>query len=340
MPLRVAGRLCPHGIFVPGDHARYAELSDGVMALFAKVTPLVEPISLDEAFLDVTASAHLFGGPEETGRLLKRRVRTELGLVLSVGVATNKLCAKIASDLGKPDGFVRVEPGGEAAFVAPLPLRRLWGVGERTQAELESMGLRTIGDLARADPALFARFRLLGSALHERACGIDDDPVEPDLRPKSVGGEHTFEEDETDEHRVEATLLRLAERVATRLRADGLRGRRVTVKLRVAPFVTSTRQHHIAEATDDAARIFGVARELLRRERATDPRAVRLIGVSVSALEHADLGLQLEVFADERRSRLNAALDAVRARHGDAAIERAAAREGETRRRMTDRRAR
>lgn len=341
MPLRAAARLCPHAIFAPGDHARYAELSDRVMALFAEVTPLVEPISLDEAFLDVTGSAHLFGGLEATGHLLKRRVRDELGLVLSVGVASNKLCAKIASDLGKPDGFVVVAQGGEAAFLAPLPLQRLWGIGERTREELERLGLRTVGDLAAAHPAVLEeRFGAVGRVLWERANGVDEDPVEPERRAKSVGGEHTFDRDETDPKRVEATLLRLADRVAARLRESGLRGRCVTLKLRLAPFVTRTRQRHIAEATDDAARIYGVARDLLRRERAEDERPVRLVGVSLSALEDAEVARQLEIF-DDRRQRLNAALDAVRARLGDDAIAPlSATRDAEKRRRLSDRRSR
>ena len=341
MPLRTAARLCPHGIFVPGDHERYGELSDRVMSVFHEYTPLVQPISLDEAFLDVTASAGLFGSPETIGRTLKTRVRAELGLVLSVGVAANKLCAKIASDLGKPDGFVIVARDGEAEFLRPLPLRRLWGVGERTQETLEGWGLRTIGDLAALDPSrLEAHFGAFGRALWERARGLDPDPVVPDGGAKSVGHEHTFDRDESDDARVEATLLRLAEGVGARLRRGGMRGECVTLKLRLAPFVTLTRQHTVSEATDDARTIYAVARELYRRERATDRRDVRLVGVSVSKLEHAELGRQLALFSDERRTRLNAAIDAVRDKHGEGAIEPAATREGDRRRRFSDRRRR
>jgi DNA polymerase-4 len=338
MPLREAARLCPQGIFVPGDHGRYAELSDRVMALFDEYTPLVEPISLDEAFLDVTASHALFGTAEAIGRALKARVRSDLGLVLSVGVATNKLCAKVASDLGKPDGFVVVPEGGEAAFLAPLELRRLWGVGERTRETLAAWHLHTIGDLAALDVGrLESSFGAFGRALWERAHGLDPDSVVPREAPKSVGREHTFDRDEREDERVEATLRYLAENVASRLRAGGRRGRCVTLKLRLAPFVTLTRQRTFAEATDDARRIFGAARALFRRERVTDRRAVRLIGVSMSALEHAEVGRQLGLFADERRERLNAALDAVRSRHGDAAIEAATTQTADRRRRFSDR---
>ncbi len=341
MPLRTAARLCPHAVFVPGDHERYAELSDRVMSFFREYTPLVEPISLDEAFLDVSGSARLFGGSEAIGRALKRRVREDLGLVLSVGVAANKLCAKIASDLGKPDGFVLVARGSEAEFLRPLPLRRLWGVGERTQEALEGWGLATIGDLAALDPRrLEGRFGAFGRALWERAQGLDPDPVVPHEGPKSVGHEHTFDRDESDDTRVEATLLRLVEGVAGRLRQGGLRGACVTLKLRLAPFVTLSRQRTVGEATDDARSIYAIARELYRREREGDRRPVRLVGVSVSNLENADLGRQLALFGDERRARLNAAVDAVREKHGESAIEPASASEGERRRRFDERRPR
>lgn len=338
MPLRVAGRLCPHAVFVPGDHERYSAVSEQVMALFAEYTPLVRPISLDEAFLDVSATAHLFGSAEAVGRTLKERVRREVGLVLSVGVAGNKLCAKIASDLGKPDGFVVVPRGAEAAFLAPLPLGRLWGVGEKMREALGALGMKRIGDLASARrTGLETRLGTTGVWLWERANGIDEDPVEPDMRAKSVGGEHTFDQDETDDGRVEATLLRLADTVASRMREAGFRGRCVTLKLRLAPFVTLTRQRTLAQAVDDTAAVYRSALGLLRRERAADRRPVRLVGVSVSALEDRQEGRQLGLFTDERVSRLSAALDAVRAKHGDDAIEQASTRGAIERRRFSDR---
>jgi DNA polymerase-4 len=345
MPLRQAGKLCPQGIFVPGDFAAYEEASDAVMALFAERTPLVEPISLDEAFLDITGSAHLFGGPEECARGLKRDVREQVGLVLSVGLAANKLCAKVASDLRKPDGFVVVPRGGEAAFLAPLPLARLWGVGPKTRAVLEEFGLRTIGDLARADPALLAaRLGEHGRTIVRRAQGIDDDrAVVPDAGdPKSVGHAHTFDHDTLDRALLEHTLLRLAEGVGRRLRRRSLRGRTVTLQLRVAPFETRTRQRTLGEPTNDDLLIFSTARALLRDALASD-RAngrvspVRLVGVTVSGIGG---GEQLDLFSGARVSRLNAALDAVRARFGDDALDRASAREASGRRRLSDRRPR
>ena len=345
MPLVQAGKLCPHGIFVPGNGAAYEEASDAVMALFAVRTPLVEPISLDEAFLDVTGTAHLFGGPEKCGRDLKRDVLEQVGLVLSVGLASNKLCAKVASDLRKPDGFVIVPRGGEAAFLAPLPLKRLWGVGPKTQQVLEDLGMRTIGDLATADAALLeARLGEHGSTIRQRAQGIDEDREvlgEPAV-PKSIGHAHTFDRDTLDRAQLENTLLRLSEGVGRRLRKHTLRGRTITLQLRVAPFETRTRQRTLPEPTSDDLRIYETARALLREALAADRDAgrvspVRLVGVTASGLVG---GEQLDLFTGARVSRLNAAMDAVRSRFGDDALDRASAREASSRRRLSDRRPR
>ena len=345
MPLRQAGKLCPQGIFVPGNFEAYEAASDAVMALFAIRTPLVEPISLDEAFLDVTGTAHLFGGVERCARDLKRAVRDEVGLVVSVGIASNKLCAKVASDLRKPDGFVVVPRGGEAAFLAPLPLHRLWGVGPKTRQVLEDLGMRTIGDLAAADPALLeARLGEHGATIAQRAKGIDDDRdvVADPGDPKSIGHAHTFDRDTLDRAQIESTLLRLAEGVGRRLRKHELRGRTVTLQLRVAPFETRTRQRTLAEPTADDLKIFATARGLLRDALAADRDAghvspVRLVGVTLSGLVG---GQQLDLFSAARVSRLNAALDAVRSRFGDDALDRASAREAQGRRRLSDRRPR
>jgi len=345
MPLREAGKRCPQGIFVPGNFEAYEVASDAVMALFAERTPLVEPISLDEAFLDVTGTAHLFGGAETCSRDLKRAVREQVGLVLSVGMASNKLCAKVASDLRKPDGFVIVPRGGEAAFLAPLPLSRLWGVGPKTRAVLEDLGMRTIGDLANADPALLeARLGEHGSTIAQRAKGIDEDRevVADPGDPKSIGHAHTFDRNTLDRAQIESTLLRLAEGVGRRLRKHELRGRTVELQLRVAPFETRTRQRTLAEPTSDDLAIFETARALLRDALAADLEAgrvspVRLVGVTMSGLVG---GEQLDLFTGARMSRLNLALDAVRSRFGDDALDRASAREAKGRRRLSDRRPR
>jgi DNA polymerase IV len=338
MPLAIASRLCPDGIYVPGDFDKYVEASDAVMAIFDERTPLVEPISLDEAFLDVTATEHLFGGAVTMAKDIKRDVRERCGLVVSVGVATNKLCAKIGSDLRKPDGLVVVPRGGEAAFLAPLPLERLWGVGPRTREVLAGWNLRTIGELAAFDRAtLETRLGEHGSDISDRARGIDEGEVQSDHVPKSVGHSHTFGENTLDPAKIESTLLRLAEGVGRRLREHTLRGRTITMTLRVAPFETRTRQRTLSEATNDDVTIFRVARQLLRDALAEDRAGgrtspVRLVGVSVSGVT---AGEQLGLFDSARHARLNAALDAVRTRFGDGALDRASAREVKERRRLS-----
>ena len=343
MPLAIAGRLCPDGIYVPGNFDRYVEASDAVMAIFEERTPLVEPISLDEAFLDVTATEHLFGGAVEMAREIKRAVRARCGLVVSVGVATNKLCAKVGSDLRKPDGLVVVPAGGEAVFLAPLPLERLWGVGPKTREVLAGWDLRTIGQLAAFDrTALETRLGEHGTDIWQRANGIDDAPVVAEHIPKSVGHSHTFDENTLEPAKIESTLLLLSEGVGRRLREDALRGRTITMTLRVAPFETRTRQRTLREPTNDDLTIYRIARQLLRDALAEDREAgrtspVRLIGVSVSGLSE---GEQLGLFDVTRHARLNAALDAVRAKFGKDALDRASAREVNERRRFSGHRSR
>ena len=311
------------------------------MALFAERTPLVEPISLDEAFLDVTATEHLFGGAENIARELKRDVREDLGLVLSVGVATNKLCAKIGSDLRKPDGLVIVPAGGEEAFLAPLELGRLWGVGPKTREVLEGWGLRTIGDLAAMDAsALEARLGEHGRHIWERAHGIDEGVVIGDGRtPKSVGHSHTFDRNTLDSATIESMLLALSEGVGRRLRAQQLRGRTITLHLRVAPFETRTRQRTLAQPTDEDLRIFGTARQLLRDALAEDRRSWSDQSGAPGRRDRLRDRDRAAARALRSRShdRLNAALDAVREKFGDDALDRASARHRE-RRRFSDRR--
>ena len=321
MPLRTAGRRCPHGVFLPGRPERYRELSQQVMAIFASYTPLVEPISLDEAFLDVTASAAALGDGPTIARRIKERVHDEIGLVVSVGVASNKLCAKVASDLRKPDALVIVEPGEEAAFLAPLPIRRLWGVGPQAQQALGDYGVVTIGQLAALDPGtLTRRFGRHGADLATRARGIDRARVEPTQPPKSVGHEHTFETDSADPGRLEATLLDLAESVASRLRRHDLAAGAVQLKLRYEGFETLTRQAPLPYQTRDTGPLFDIGIALLRRTLVAG-RGVRLIGLTAISLSDAQ---QLTLFeAPDRAARLTRSIDAVRERFGEGAITRA-----------------
>jgi len=321
MPLRTAGRRCPHGVFLPGRPDRYRDVSQQVMAIFASYTPLVEPISLDEAFLDVTASEAALGDGPTIGRGIKERVLDEIGLVVSVGVATNKLCAKVASDLRKPDALVVVPPGEEAAFLAPLPIRRLWGVGPQAQKALAEYGVVTIGDLAALEPStLQRRFGKHGADLASRARGKDLSLVQSFGVPKSVGHEHTFDVDVVDPRKLEATLLDLADSVAGRLRHHDLAAGAVQLKLRYEGFETLTRQGQLPHQTRETDPIYQAGVALLRRTLVTG-RAVRLVGLTAISLSDAQ---QLTLFgAPERSDRLTRSIDAVRDRFGDQAIMRA-----------------
>jgi DNA polymerase IV len=321
MPLRTASRRCPHGVFLPGRPDRYRELSEQVMAIFATYTPLVEPVSLDEAFLDVSASAAAFGDGQTIAREIKRRVLEEVGLVVSVGVATNKLCAKVASDLRKPDALVVVPPGQEAAFLAPLPIRRLWGVGPQAQAALAEYGVATIGQLAALSPGtLSRRFGRHGDDLSVRARGIDAGRVQPMHQPKSVGHEHTFGSDTRDRGRLDATLLDLAESVAGRLRRHDLAARAVQLKLRYEGFETLTRQAPLLRQTRESEPLYATARTLLDRTL-VEGRGVRLIGLTAISLTDAQ---QLTLFdGADRQDRLARSIDAVRDRFGEGSITRA-----------------
>jgi DNA polymerase-4 len=321
MPLRTAQRLCPDGVFLPGRFDRYRELSRQVMRIFASYTPLVEPISLDEAFMDVTASRAAFGDGETIARQLKQRVLDEVGLVVSVGVATNKLCAKVASDLRKPDALVVVPPGGEAEFLAPLPVTRLWGVGPQSRQALSDYGVSTIGQLAALpEGTLRRRFGVHGLELRLRAQGMDPSRVSSGQAPKSVGHELTFDHDVTDPARLEATLLDLAESVASRLRHHELAAGAVQLKLRYEGFDTITRQAPLGHQVRDSEPLYQMAVSLLRKAL-TDDRAVRLIGLTAINLSNVQ---QLTLFdAPDRTDRIAQSIDAVRERFGEKAITRA-----------------
>ncbi|HWM80030.1 MAG TPA: DNA polymerase IV, partial [Methylomirabilota bacterium] len=305
MPISRAFQLCPEGAFLPVDMDKYARVSVEVMAILAEFTPLVEPLSIDEAFLDVTASGALWGDGAAIGRQIKSKIRSRVSLTASVGVAANKFVAKVASELEKPDGLVVVAPGEEGEFLSPLPVGRLWGVGKVAGAELQAMGILTIGQLAQTPAAhLKARFGPHGPDLLQLARGLDDRPVGPDAAPKSMGAEETFERDTRDVELVRATLRGQSERVARELRAGGHAGRTVTLKLRFADFSTITRAQ-TGDPTQDGLAIYRRVEALFSRVRLT--QAVRLIGVSVSLLGSAGSGqlslLEPDVARTERLAR-------------------------------------
>ena len=316
MPISKAARLCPHAAFLPVDMEKYRRVSTEIMAILDGFSPLVEPISVDEAFVDLTGTESLFGPPVAAMRAIKARIRAETGLTASAGLATNKFIAKVASDLEKPDGMVVVPAGREAAFLAPLPIGRLWGVGRVMADALSGLGIITIGQLqGMPRQVLVRRFGTHGAELHDLAFGRDDRSVEPYTAPKSMGAEETFESDCRDPARLAAVLRGQAERVARELRADGLAAARLTLKLRFTDFHTITRAV-TAEPTQDGLELYRRAHTLLAREAVDQP--VRLIGLSASSLGPAGAGqLSLLDPAALRRERLARVVDGLAERFGD-----------------------
>lgn len=324
LPMVTARRLCPQGIFLPVRMARYQEVSEQIFAIFHRFTSMVEPLSLDEAFLDVTGSLALFGSGPKIAETIRQLVRQETGLTVSAGVASNKLVAKIASDLDKPNGLTVVQAGHEQAFLAPLAIGRLWGVGKTTEKRLGLMGVRTIGDLVRLSVNMLeTTFGQTGSWLHQSAQGLDNRPVQPSREAKSLGNEETFDTDLLDYARIRQELLALANKVGGRLRRHGLMGRAITLKIRYHDFTTQTRSHTLETPTNDHGEIFTQTLELLKKTEA-GRCPVRLLGVSLANLAPTTGAAQMHLFDDQgktrKRAKVNAALDAIQDRFGGQAI--------------------
>jgi len=326
MPMAQALKLCPQAVVLRPRMDRYAEVSGAFFAILDRHSPLVEGLSLDEAFLDVTGAERLLGDGPAIAAAIKAKVRGELELTASVGVAGLKMAAKIASDLGKPDGLVVVPAGGEIAFLEPLPVSRLWGVGEVTGETLRAMGLRTVGDLLGAGEAVLAsRLGREGAArLLALARGDDDRPVEPDRAPVSIGSEDTFDEDVRERERLGEELLLQADRACARARGEGLRARIVVIKVKYADHELVTRRKTLERPTADARVVGRVARELLAAVPAVERRGVRLTGVSLSGLAERDAPRQLgfEEADAERGEQLGDTLDRITARFGPGAVRR------------------
>ena len=327
MPAATARRLCPQGIFLPPRISDYAEVSRQIREIFERFTPLVEPLSLDEAFLDVTGSEGLFGPAVQIGQQIKQAVREETRLVVSVGVAPNKFLAKIASDHQKPDGFVVVEPGRIQEFLDPLPVERLWGVGRQGSRVFQRLGIRTISQLRQWPVEQLQRhFGSHGEHLWQLAHGIDDRSVVPEREAKSISHETTFETDIDDQEVLRAWLLDLTEQVAWRLRWHELRGRVVHLKVRFADFSTITRSQSLPEPTDITDELWQVADQMLRQRLPVDHLPVRLLGMGVGGLDASGVRQGLLFDQDERRkqSGLDAIRDQIRERFGSSALRRAA----------------
>lgn len=323
MPVVEARRRCPEGVFLPGNRRRYAEVSRIVMATLAQVSPLVEPASIDEAYVDISGTRTLFGPPQALGRRLKDGIRETTGLGCSVGIAPVKFLAKIASDYDKPDGLTVIEPEAVTAFLADLPVGRIPGVGKRGRTALASLGIRVVGDVLTYPPEFFERhFGKWGLELVERANGRGSTEVRSDRETKSVSAENTFGADTADRETLLAWLLRQSERVGRELRQEKLRGRTVTLKLKFGDFRQITRSRTLAEPIDSDAAIFETAAALLAAEDL--PRPVRLVGVGVSHFGNESRQLTLfehpEAKARRQAGRIDAALDTIRDRFGREAI--------------------
>ncbi len=325
MPMREALRRCPQAICIKPRMSRYAEVSRSVFAIFHEFTPEVEGLSLDEAFLDVTASQRLLGPAEELARRIKARIRERTGLTASVGLAMNKLLAKIASDLNKPDGFCRIGPDNLRDVLDPLPVGRLFGIGPKTLPRVQAAGIHTFADLRQApEPVLRRLFGTEAALIRARASGLDDRPVVADRDEKSISAEETFDTDIHSGPALQAHLTQLGDKTASRLRAAQLTAHVIILKVRRADFTTYTRRQSIEPATADTATVISVARGLLDGWRGEYPDwPVRLLGVGVAGLAPA---AQQELFGagEVRHSRQDAAVDEIRRRFGSQMITRGA----------------
>jgi len=325
MPTATALRLCPQAVLLPPRHDLYAEVSQQIRAVFERYTPQVEPLSLDEAFLDVSGSERLFGPGEAIGRRIKEEIRAELGLVASVGVAPSKFVAKIASDIDKPDGFVVVAPEQVQAFLDPLPVGRLWGVGKVGSRVFERLGIGTIGQLRAYSPRLLQQhFGNFAEQLWQLAHGNDSRPVVSEREAKSISQETTFPRDIGEREVLRAWLLDLAEQVAWRLRRHGLKGRTVHLKARLADFSILTRAQTLPQPTDITDEIRRAALALFEQRLPQPLPPLRLIGVGVSGFGAVPDG-QADLFTApvrERQSRLDAVMDRVAARYGRGSLSR------------------
>ncbi|MFC1818363.1 DNA polymerase IV [Thermodesulfobacteriota bacterium] len=324
MPIAQAMKLCPHGFFLPVRMKRYKEISSQVFRIFQKYTPLVEPLSLDEAFLDVTGSAKLFGTAEDIAKRIRKEVFQETGLTISAGVAASKLVAKIASDLNKPDGLTIVPFGREAEFLAPLPIRRLWGVGKKTQETLSLLGVHSFGDIASLPEKLLEqKFGKHGISLRRKALGLDNRDVETEHETKSVGHEFTFDTDLVELETIRRELLELAVMLAKRLRRYQLQGKTITLKVKYHDFKQITRSSTIKHHSADSKCIYEKTLQLLKKTDAGQ-EPIRLLGISVSGLRMENGSKQQFLFqgmqTGRKRQEINKALDEIQEKYGSTAI--------------------
>jgi len=323
-PVARAMRLCPEGVFLSVRMSRYREVSKQIFEIFHRFTPLVEPLSIDEAFLDVTGSERLLGGPVEIAKKIKQMVLMETGLTVSAGAAPSKFVAKIASDMEKPDGLTVVTPARVTDFLEPLPIKKMWGVGKVTQEALARLNVRTFGDLSRVPVKILeTKFGKHGLKMHLLSLGIDDRDVMPMQVAKSVGHEETFLQDIMELDAAKKELLALSGKVARRMRGQGVTGKTITLKVKYSDFVQITRSTTLTEPTEDGFLIYSIACRLLEKTE-VGKRPTRLLGVSLSQLCPPDTRGQLSLFLERegamKRKMLNTALDSLHEKHGDNSV--------------------
>ena len=323
-PIAKAKRLCPHGIFLPVRMSRYQEVSKQAFEIFHRFTPLVEPLSIDEAFLDVTGSMRLFGAPENIAKQIKQIILKETGLTISAGVAPSKFVAKIASDMDKPDGLTVVRLDAVRDFLDPLPIKKMWGVGKVTQKLLSRLNIHTFKDLRQTPvKVLEHKFGKQGAKIHLLAMGSDEREVISEHDVKSIGHEETFLQDIVSLKGAQKELLALCNKVARRMRRKGLKGKTITLKVKYFDFVQITRSATLPKPTDDGSEIYSVACHLLNKTEVTK-KPIRLLGVSMSQLGLLGSGTQLSLFdqdpSTQKRRKMNLILDSVHEKFGDKSV--------------------
>jgi nucleotidyltransferase/DNA polymerase involved in DNA repair len=322
MPSRTAYKLCPHGLFVRPNIKKYSQVSKQIMTILESYTPLVQPLSIDEAFLDVTGARRKFGDAVSIAKRIKADIQKQTGLTASIGVAPNEFLAKLGSDLNKPDGLTVITEEDKVKMLAPLPVAKVWGVGKVTERRLQEMGIRTIGDLQRFPvDELRRQMGNVADHLHALAFGEDDREVVTEEETKSISSEQTFDVDTADWDQIKKCLLEQCEKVGSRLRREKLAARTVQLKLRYADFTTLTRRKTLPKPTQDEMTLYEVAEQLLVAEGIEDKR-IRLIGVGGSNLVHPEFQGELFDRKDEKRTRLSKAVDELRAKLGPGAIKR------------------
>lgn len=320
MPITQAHRLCPEGCFVPVRMARYKEVSEQIMAIFHELSPLVEQLSIDEAFLDVSGMELLYGCPEAVGRLAKQRIKNEIGITASVGLAPNKFLAKLASDLNKPDGFTVITHEEARAFIAPLPVGKIFGVGKAAQQSLLQFGIERIGQLAETDELVLRKvFGKNALRVQRLACGLDERPVISESEPKSIGREMTYDEDLRTAEECRRQLLLLSELVGYRLRRKDCYGRTLTLKIKYNDFSVQSRSITSESDITSDEQIYHLAVQLLAQ--APLKKSVRLLGITVSSLARGE-SLSLGFLEDERQQKRSKLTDALKARFGEKIIHR------------------